>query len=98
MKFLLPVEWIYDKMIKISKNAVMRKVSRTITLQRAPSAEKEHVNILLKQASEQYIGTFQKGDGVTGAPVTEPGYKQLLPYLMRLIWKHINKLGWHHDY
>lgn len=76
----------------------MRKVNRNITSQRAPSAEKEQVNFLLKQASEQGTGTLRKGDGVTGAPVTEPGYKHLLPYLMRLIWRHINKLGWHHDY
>ncbi len=36
---------------------------------------KRSKNSLLNQASEQHIGTFHKGGGVTGAPVIEIRYK-----------------------
>lgn len=46
------------------------------------------------QASEQHAGSVQPWDGMTGAPVTELEYKHaLMPYLMRLIWRHINEPG-----
>ena len=50
------------------------------------------------QTSEQHAGTFN-GDGVTGAPVIELEYKHCLrvPYLKRLIWRHINELGWYRE-
>jgi hypothetical protein len=34
---------------------------------------------------------------VTGAPVIELGYKLFRQYLKRLIWRHIDELGWHRD-
>ena len=49
-----------------------------------------------KQASELYIGA-ECGDGVTGAPVIELGYKQFMPYPIRVMWRHMTKLGWHRD-
>lgn len=54
-------------------------------------------NSLLKKDSEQHIGTrtLTKGDGVPGAPVTELEYKHyfVMPYLKRLIWRHISESG-----
>jgi hypothetical protein len=49
----------------------------------------------LKKASEQHIGTLEKEDGVSGAPVTELEYKHyiVVSYLKRLIWRHISESG-----
>lgn len=48
------------------------------------------------QASELCIGA-NCGDGVTGAPVIELRYKQRMPYLIRVMWRHMTELGWHRD-
>ncbi|KMP90952.1 hypothetical protein COL68_23925 [Bacillus wiedmannii] len=42
-------------------------------------------------------GTNLFRDGATGSPVIEIGYTQILPYLKRLIWRHINKLRWYRE-
>jgi hypothetical protein len=40
----------------------------------------------------------KKGEAVTGAPVKELEYKQLiLPYLKRSAWRHVGELGWYHE-
>ncbi|PHA36193.1 hypothetical protein COE69_04950 [Bacillus wiedmannii] len=42
-------------------------------------------------------GTNLFRDGATDSPVIEIGYKHILPYLKRLIWRHIDKLRWYRE-
>jgi len=41
----------------------------------------------------------EEEDGVPGAPVTELEYKHyvVMPYLRRLIWRHVSESGWYHE-
>lgn len=50
----------------------------------------------LKQASELHTDSSCEEEAMTGAPVTELGYKQK-PYPKRSSWQHVDELGWHHE-
>jgi hypothetical protein len=56
-------------------------------------------NNTLNQVSELHIGKFVF-DHVSGSPVIEIEYIHIFLivwYLKRFLWRHRNKLGWHHE-
>jgi len=70
-----------------------RRVHKHILSQRAPAAEKGQ-GMVYRNKSLSITTEPEQGDAVTGAPVIELEYKHpLVPYLKRLIWRHINESG-----